>query len=144
MFLKVVFNKHWSVVWQLSAFIWMPEKESRQAVWFVSLQHLKSFSCIRLSKYSATVQLVFTVACPLWKQLSLDGLDLILSRATSSILLLCKQGGAALSTNGLWSRPLGNFLMFSINQSKLGRHTFTSSCCSLSCLEWEKVFHRLF
>lgn len=68
-------------------------------------------------------------SCPGWA-----GSCLVLSNLIClPALHCCRQAGTALSW--LWPRPLGNPIMFPINQNKLASCSFMSPQCSV-CLVW--------
>lgn len=73
---------------------------------------------------------------PTMQSLVLSGSSLVSSNLIHlPALHCCRQAGTALSTTGLWPRPLGNPIMFPINHNKLASCSFMSPQCAV-CLVW--------
>lgn len=128
-------------MWKLSSFIWTPESViSDSLICVIALsqilklgQAIKIFNSCAVGLYSNMPFLNphCENSCPRWAGSHLVPSNPIYLRA----LHCCRQPGTALSTTGLWPRPLGNPIMFAINQNKLASCSFMSPQC-IVCLVW--------
>lgn len=141
-FWKQSFNKCWSVVWKLSTLTQMAEGNpvGQGLVCIIATSHIFQLRhAIKIfSKRAVGLNTNKSFLNPHWKYgcTHVGWISSHLAQAHPSYCFAVLQtGGRALSTSGLWSRPLGNPIMFAINQNKLASCSVMSSYCPV-CLVW--------
>lgn len=140
-FWKLAFNKCWSVVWKLSTLTRMPEGNPiglGLGCVIATFQIFQLRQAIKIFSKRAVGLNNKSFLNPHWKHgcTHVGWISSCLAQAHLSYCFAVLQtGGTALSTSGLWSRPLGNPVMFAINQNKLASCSVMSSHCPV-CLVW--------